>query len=457
MQQLQKIYIKNFGPVAEANIDINKVMVFIGPQASGKSTISKSIYLFKSLKDDLIRYIIETVEKENPVANISETTTVFKKIIRAKFVSFWGTTKYLEQFELSYNYNNRKKISFNLDNQGYVKAILSSDFQEKLNTILEQTQNFIIKQKNNNKSFASVAELLAMDSEKKNFYRTIEQECNQLFEDDKLSLYIPAGRSALATLSDPIQKLILTKISDNISANQDTVNPYLLDYTLKAFIERINNLKTSFLSDYDTIIRDKVNFTNESVDYDSLHAATSIFDNILKGRYRYDKDGEKIFLNNSDRFVKLSFASSGQQEVVWILLQIFMLILNKTRTHFFIEEPEAHLFPVAQKDVVELFCLFANLLDNQMLITTHSPYILSALNNFMYAGKLGKTQAAEVGKIINKKTWLKPHQVAAYYVENGVLTNIIDDELQLIKAEMIDQASGLVNQEFNQLFELDLL
>ena len=42
---MKKIEIKNFGPVKEATIDLDKnIQIFIGPQASGKSTICKVIY-----------------------------------------------------------------------------------------------------------------------------------------------------------------------------------------------------------------------------------------------------------------------------------------------------------------------------------------------------------------------------------------------------------------------------
>mgnify|MGYP006206212493 CR=1 FL=1 len=47
-----------------------------------------------------------------------------------------------------------------------------------------------------------------------------------------------------------------------------------------------------------------------------------------------------------------------------------------------IEEPEAHLFPVAQKHLIELLAIMVNRNeDNQLIITTHSPYILSSFNN----------------------------------------------------------------------------
>ena len=41
---LQRLEIKNFGPVKSASIEIRPALILIGQQASGKSTIAKLIY-----------------------------------------------------------------------------------------------------------------------------------------------------------------------------------------------------------------------------------------------------------------------------------------------------------------------------------------------------------------------------------------------------------------------------
>ena len=38
---MQKLTIKNFGPIKSASLDFKRVNVLIGPQSSGKSTILK--------------------------------------------------------------------------------------------------------------------------------------------------------------------------------------------------------------------------------------------------------------------------------------------------------------------------------------------------------------------------------------------------------------------------------
>ena len=53
---MKKIEIHNFGPIKDAVVDIKPMLVLIGPQASGKSTIAKLIYFFETLPDDLFTH-----------------------------------------------------------------------------------------------------------------------------------------------------------------------------------------------------------------------------------------------------------------------------------------------------------------------------------------------------------------------------------------------------------------
>ena len=51
---MQKISVKQFMAIKEAEVEFDKALVLIGEQASGKSTLSKLIYFFKSLPQDLL-------------------------------------------------------------------------------------------------------------------------------------------------------------------------------------------------------------------------------------------------------------------------------------------------------------------------------------------------------------------------------------------------------------------
>ncbi len=193
-----------------------------------------------------------------------------------------------------------------------------------------------------------------------------------------------------------------------------------------------------------------------------IKLAIALSAKILKGNYINTREGERIYFHEK-HFVKLYEASSGQQEALWIINLIYLLLWkdafsSELFTNFtIIEEPEAHLYPETQRDVTNLISLLANQPGNQVMITTHSPYILSALNNLLYAHKAGKTKPDEVSEIVDPLLWLNlsPDRVAAYKVENGEIHDIIDPELGMINAEEIDSASRTIFDELDKILQLE--
>lgn len=63
-------------------------------------------------------------------------------------------------------------------------------------------------------------------------------------------------------------------------------------------------------------------------------------------------------------------------------------------------------------------------------MTTHSPYVLSSLNNLIYAYNVGQNHKEEV-------------------------ENIVDEELQQIRAERLGQVSTVLNEEFDRLLDIE--
>jgi predicted ATPase len=43
----EKLIVKDFGPIKNAELDLKKVTIFIGPQGSGKSTLAKLVAIFR--------------------------------------------------------------------------------------------------------------------------------------------------------------------------------------------------------------------------------------------------------------------------------------------------------------------------------------------------------------------------------------------------------------------------
>ncbi|MEM6053020.1 AAA family ATPase, partial [Erwinia sp. P7711] len=60
---MEHLKIKNFVSLKELSIELNKINIFIGPQAKGKSLIAKLISYFKSIPHEITSAIIEGQNK----------------------------------------------------------------------------------------------------------------------------------------------------------------------------------------------------------------------------------------------------------------------------------------------------------------------------------------------------------------------------------------------------------
>jgi predicted ATPase len=128
------------------------------------------------------------------------------------------------------------------------------------------------------------------------------------------------------------------------------------------------------------------------------------------------------------------------------------------RPFIYIEEPEANIFPETQYSLVQVFAWLANdpILDFQWAITTHSPYLLSAFNDLIEAGRLGAEGElrAEVNNIIPEKYWVKPGDFKAYSIHDGQLESIMDKETGLINGEYLDAISNKIGGDFDALLRI---
>lgn len=109
-----------------------------------------------------------------------------------------------------------------------------------------------------------------------------------------------------------------------------------------------------------------------------------------------------ILLLNNKRKVILIFASSGQQELLWLYNQLYILLLRRENAFVIIEEPEAHLYPSLQKEVMDFIVQFAYLNNSTVYVTTHSPYLLVEANTLYYAGRVYEKASSQVEEIMGE-------------------------------------------------------
>ncbi|MBK1988541.1 AAA family ATPase [Sphaerospermopsis aphanizomenoides BCCUSP55] len=449
----QQLIIQNFGPITDLKIEIQDILIFIGSQASGKSTVSKAIFFFKSLRDDLTTYLYQCYNEKQ----FEDSVSNFAKRAKQKFIKMYGSVLQFPEMELNYQYGNGMVVTVKPStNKQFTTVDFDDFFKQKFRDLVDQSRNLNaeLQQMSSRVSFSSSREISAIKAKEATLFENITQEVNQLFNDDRDLLFLPAGRSLITILSQ--QRYNIDMGDDLTSSNTDLASDSLikLDYLMQNFINRIDSAKPIFNQAIADLIKEKLATSTDNQTQESIVLAQSIVDAILKGSYRYQNGTERIDFGNG-KSTLINFASSGQQEVVWILLLILLLILNQRKVFLVIEEPEAHLFPVAQKQMIDLIALLANQSANQIILTTHSPYILSSFNNLLYAHQLGLQKSKQVEEIVNHNLWIDPHRLNAFIVEQGTNRSIMDSEMGLIESAEIDRASEIIVNTFNQLFEIE--
>ena len=121
----------------------------------------------------------------------------------------------------------------------------------------------------------------------------------------------------------------------------------------------------------------------------------------------------------------------------------------------FIEEPEQNLYPESQRLII--LSLVKALAEAQkkesepsmIMLTTHSPYILSVINVLLSASA---ASSKEAGKgIIDSTLLLNPSDVSGYFIdEDGIFKSIVDEDLQMLDGMQLDGVSDWVEEKISQ-------
>ena len=181
----------------------------------------------------------------------------------------------------------------------------------------------------------------------------------------------------------------------------------------------------------------------------------SIISEILCGEIQ--EIDKKYFLINNDQKTDLVNASSGQQEAFPMLIFLAVSAYLESENNIFIEEPEAHLFPTSQAQIVKILSTMYKMKTN-LFITTHSPYILSEINNYLYAKDLinrGLLSQEQYDLILPSTSAIDIDDISAYKIENGILHSIINEEYSMIDSDELDKASSHASDIYNQLLEFE--
>lgn len=359
-----RITIDNIGKIKHADIDISSVTVICGTNGTGKSTIAKSLFSsFNSLSN-----ISSKVEKEynNSLASLACN----------KVSPFEKSKEFAEKVIV--NKSNNKKV-YDLASE-YINN--NEDYDSFINGYLEimDIKSDKISEKLINRVFSS----------------EFNNQINNIYSDDNgiIKLHVKDNTSEFVVNNNSVEIKNLAELSseaiyiDDFKCIENVQNEH---YTYKY----VNNEKMQLFKkillenraglDHESHLCSKLeNLTENSVINEIINnnRFKKIFDKIFEncpGKIIINKDLKYAYhLDGTDKSLDMKNVAEGMKN----FLLMKLLIENSTLLEngvLILDEPEMHLHPEWQLLFAELIVLVNKYLNTHILINTHSPYFLNAV------------------------------------------------------------------------------
>jgi len=424
----EKLTVKNFAGITDLEIEIKRINVLIGPQASGKSVCAKLLFYFKNFVWEILSVVENEQTKRTLDSNYAKT---FEEYFHPDSC---GKQDFFIRYEIA---NVFIEVTRNQDPKGKISLTYSDLFKKELTDLRSFLKKARDQKSEKNAEYDNFDRLSFLTGQVLR-ERLVEFLGTSICREAAFSqLFIPAGRSFFANL----QNNIFSFLSSNNA----------LDPFLREFGSRYEGIKRARL-------RSRIRLENKDIQEE----INRLIEKSLCGKHVHEKGND--FLEVADgRRISIANSSSGQQETLPLTIMLAtlpFLASSRTGQTVYIEEPEAHLFPSAQRNIVELIATVFNCRKEQLqfFITTHSPYVLTALNNLLQAGLLYQESSGDVQrqleKIVSRYKSLDVSDLSAYVLMDGKCRSIVCPETGLIDAKVIDSVSDDLAIEFEQLLNL---
>jgi predicted ATPase len=392
----------NIGVFEEVNIDIAKLTLIAGENASGKSTISKIIYLlikgngnFKAyLKRDLLFQLsrLESVlsdflfsispsidlfgdelVEENLDDEIKEDIAKFEHLISRiivftdKIKDSFSTDIVLDILEF---YKNKDVVKYvDSEDISLLEDYLENNNESKISKIILSR---IIKAEFDNqltKFNSNEMEVFLENESNKSFIKLLNKKYDFNFSELGFSsvFYIGNGtvldetsnlrtRRSLSSIRRTRGKLIVQR--DHSYDLSNTVQSRDSEITLKEEIA-----KNDFIEKFDGIIK-----------------------NIIGGTFEYDEELRKFYFYDGKNNIDLKNVASGAKSLAALELLIKNGSINDS-SFLILDEPENNLHPMWQIKFAKLILEFIEKTNMKIIINSHSPYFIDAINQISFKFK----------------------------------------------------------------------
>lgn len=371
-----QLIIENCGRIGKADIEIKGITVIAGDNNTGKSTIGKILYsVFNSFYDLDKKIFSEKIGSINRVVN-----------------------NYLRTFDSSNDAYKNSKVPRNLHmNIKYEEKDSKDSLNEKVIKSLDKLIKYyekLLTQDDENKLRIIVNERLSVENEsimRNMFTRFIKSEfegqinnLNVPQSDSKIELYLK-GKS----INIEIENNIVKKLNLDCKILTEAVyidSPFVLDqlsetdYFFHIYEEKHRNYLESMLRRKEknnlideVIVEKKINEIIKKIDLVAPNA--SIASN--EDGYTYKDETLKNPL-------KIYNISTGLKTFIIIKMLIENFTIQENGV-LILDEPEIHLHPEWQLIFAEIIVLLQKELNLHIILNTHSPYFLSAIE--VYSAK----------------------------------------------------------------------
>ncbi|MBQ4408908.1 MAG: ATP-binding protein [Bacteroidales bacterium] len=399
-----KLEIKNFGPIKEGKIETKKVTVLIGNQGSGKSTVAKLLATFAWIEKDISAINGEISNEKNEIgANFIRLLKYYSienyRILDSTILNYIGAVCNIQM-----SYKTESRVPRHYSNQFTV------DYANG-NYLLPRITYFPAE-----RNIVSSLKII-----KEGLFSQSLQDFNELFQESKINLngeiQLPIGNSSVG-----------------YNGNDLYVNGENYSINLSESASGFQSFVPMFLVvDYLSTLQDKKEMDN-------------------KNRVLFKKQSAEI-LNNP--------LLSVEQQVM--LLSNIAGKLNTKRMINIIEEPEQNLFPLSQRNVLNSLLEFNNAGDgNELILTTHSPYILSYLMLAIKAAELrdkangNEKVLSEIYKIVPEKAITPMKDVVIYELnDDGTISELKQVYGLPSNDNFLSNELGEVNTLFSELMEIE--
>ncbi len=176
--------------------------------------------------------------------------------------------------------------------------------------------------------------------------------------------------------------------------------------------------------------------------------------NANRTRYRPTALGGKEIITQVEKGLDIDLynASSSIKQLAPLLL--YLRYRARENDRLIIDEPEMNLHPESQAKLLEVLAMLVNHGVN-VLLTTHSPYLMAHLNNLAQAGDTSQAVRNRQAKSLylkNPDSLLRMDQVSAYEMRDNQLHSLKDPDYG-IRWDTLSDVSADLQQKYFAIYE----